>query len=282
MLKGLTRAGIGSVGTLEDFIRSASAHGFEAIAADGKELEQWIDSKGIAGAQSFLKEYGIQIGTIGLSVQWRTSEEEFRAGLSRLVRDAEAAAALGCTACCTYVLPSTDYESAPFMTLATRRLRTCAQLLAPFGIRLGLEFVGPHHLRTRWKNPFIWGLKETLDWIDAIGESNVGLLFDSYHWYTNELDVEAILQLDPSQIVLVHINDAPAVPVQDVLDNDRLFPGEGVIDLGGFLRALNQIGYRGVIAQEILTPKPLEESSDVLLKRSQEAFHKVYAAAGLE
>ena len=56
------------------------------------------------------------------------------------------------------------------MALATRRLRTCAQILGAYGIRLGLEFVGPHHLRTAWKHPFIWTLDETLDWIDAIGE----------------------------------------------------------------------------------------------------------------
>lgn len=282
MIKGLTRAGIGNAGALEPFIRAASAHGFKAIAADGHELEQWIGAVGIAGVQAFLKEHDVRIGTIGLSVQWRTTEEEFRAGLKRLAHDAEAAASLGCTACCTYVLPSTDYEAAPFMALATRRLRTCAQMLAPYGIRLGLEFVGPHHLRTRWKNPFIWGLRETLDWIDAIGEPNVGLLLDSYHWYTNELDAEAILQLDASQIVLVHINDAPAVPIAEVLDNDRLFPGDGVIPLSEFLRALHQIGYRGVVAQEILTPQPPGEPSDVLLKRSQEAFRRVYAAAGLE
>lgn len=282
MLKGLTRAGIGNVGSIEAFIQAAAKYGFEAIAADGKELEQWINDKGLPGSQAILKEHGIQIATIGLPVQWRTTEEEFLAGLPTLIRHAEAASSLGCTACCTYVLPSTDHASAHFMSLATRRLRTCAQILAPYGIRLGLEFVGPHHLRTNWKNPFIWGLQETLDWIETIGERNVGLLFDSYHWYTNELEIEDILKLNASQIVLVHINDAPNVPVAEVLDNDRLFPGEGVINLAGFLQALHQIGYKGAVAQEILTPKPLDEPSDWLMQRSQEAFHNVYSAAGLE
>ncbi|GAA4853974.1 sugar phosphate isomerase/epimerase [Paenibacillus vulneris] len=282
MLKGLTRAGIGDVGSIEEFVHAAAAYGFEAIAADGAELERWIQEKGLGGVRAILKEAKIQIATIGLPVQWRTTEQEFMSGLPSLVRYAEAASALGCTACCTYILPSTDHASAPFMAAATRRLRVCAQMLAPYGIRLGLEFVGPHHLRTRWKNPFIWGLQDTLDWIETIGERNVGLLFDSYHWYTNELDADAILQLDASNIVLVHINDAANLPVSEVLDNDRLFPGEGVIDLPGFLQALHRIGYRGVIAQEILTPEPLKQSSEQLLQRSQEAFRQVYRAAGLE
>jgi sugar phosphate isomerase/epimerase len=244
-------------------------------------LEDWIADKGADSVNAFLREQGVIIASIGLSVQWRTTEEEFIAGLARLAKDAEAAAAVGCTTCTTYVLPSTDHKAAHFMALATRRLRICAQILAPYGIRFGLEFVGPHHLRTRWSNPFVWGLQETIDWIDTINERNVGLLFDSYHWYTNELGIDDILRLDPSQIVLVHINDAPDVPVSEVIDNERVYPGEGVIDLAGFLRALNQIGYKGTVAQEILVPKPSEESSAALLLRSQEGFRKVYTAAGL-
>ncbi|MEK3917635.1 sugar phosphate isomerase/epimerase [Paenibacillus sp. FSL H7-0331] len=282
MLKALTRAGIGAVGSIQDFVRAAAEHEFEAITAGGTELEEWIAQDGAESVNSFLREQGIQIGSIGLSVQWRNSEEEFRSGLARLAKDAEAAAAVGCTTCTTYVLPSTDHNAAHFMAIATRRLRTCAQILAPYGISFGLEFVGPHHLRTRWANPFIWGLQETLDWIDAIGERNVGLLFDSYHWYTNGLGVDDILRLDASQIVLAHINDAPDVPLAEVLDNERVYPGEGVIDLTGFLRGLHQIGYTGLVAQEILTPQPSTEPSSVLLKRSQEAFRKVYTEAGLQ
>ncbi|TDF91233.1 sugar phosphate isomerase/epimerase family protein [Paenibacillus piri] len=282
MIKGLTRAGIGNVGSIEAFVKAAAAHGFGAVSAGGQELEEWIASQGASAVRAFLQEHGVQIATIGLSAQWRTTEEEFVSGLGRLIQDAEAAAAAGCTVCSTYVLPSTDHDAATFTVQATRRLRTCAQLLAPYGIRLAIEFVGPHHLRTRWKHPFIWGLQETVDWIDAIGERNVGLLFDSYHWYTNELGVEDIVRLDASQIVLAHINDAPDLPIAEVLDNDRLFPGEGVIDLAGFLRGLKQIGYSGVVAQEILTPKPLEQSSEQLLQRSREAFRKVYTAAGLQ
>jgi sugar phosphate isomerase/epimerase len=179
------------------------------------------------------------------------------------------------------VLPSTDLGAAHFMALATRRLRTCAQILGAYGIRLGLEFVGPHHLRTRWQNPFIWTVDETLDWIDAIGERNVGLLFDSYHWYTNGGTVADIEKLRVDQIVHVHINDAPDVPVEEVLDNGRVYPGEGVIDLAGFLQGLQRIGYTGAVAQEILTAEAPTDSPESLAERSKAGFDKVYAAAGL-
>lgn len=282
MIKGLSRAGIGKVGPLDQFIRCASQYGFGAVDADGSEIEALIDTYSLEGAKQYLQKHHVQIGAIGLSLEWRQSDEQFRQGIGQLVRDAEAAAKIGCTACCTYILPSTDFPSTDFTLKATQRLRLCAQILAAFNMKLGLEFVGPHHLRTQWKNPFLWDLPSTLDWIDTIHEPNVGLLVDAFHWYTNEHTFDDLLALRKEQIAHVHLNDAPNLPVNEVLDNGRLYPGEGVIDVVGFLKALNQIGYRGVVSQEILTQHPPIETTEQLLKRSQEAFDNVYRAAGLQ
>ncbi|GGA12567.1 sugar phosphate isomerase [Paenibacillus marchantiophytorum] len=278
MLRGLTGAGLGKLESTEQFIELAAKYGFQAVDIDALGL---VESHSMDGARELLAKHGLVIGSIGLPVEWRKTEEEFLAGLPKLAQAAEAAAALGCTSCCTYVLPSTDYKAAHFMALATRRLRTCAQILGAYGIRFGLEFVGPHHLRTQWANPFIWTLEETLDWIDAIGESNVGLLFDAYHWYTNGLTVADIEKLRVDQIVHVHINDAPDVPLAEVRDNGRIYPGEGVIDLSGFLQGLQRIGYKGAVAQEILTAAPPADSPENLVQRSKAGFDKVYAAASI-
>lgn len=278
MLRGITGAGLGHIENDERLIELAGAYGFQAVDIDAESL---IRRHGVENARQLLESNGLVIGSIGLSVEWRSTEAVFLESLKGLAASAAAAAELGCTSCCTYVLPSTDFKAAHFMSLATRRLRTCAQVLGAYGIRLGLEFVGPHHLRTHWKNPFIWTLEETLDWIAAIGESNVGLLFDSYHWYTNDLTVSDIEALRPDQIVHVHINDAPDVPVEEALDNGRLYPGEGVIDLVGFVKALDRIGYKGVVSQEVLTAEKPSDSPEVLILRSKAGFDKVFGEAGL-
>lgn len=278
MLRGITSAGLGRIESEERMIELASAYGFQAVDLDAKGL---VQRHGLEGAKAILEKHGVVAGAIGLPVEWRTTEEAFRQGIEQLASTAAAASALGCTSCCTYILPSTDLKAAHFMALAARRLRLCAQILGAYGIRLGLEFVGPHHLRTQWKHPFIWTMEETLDLIDAIGEPNVGLLFDAYHWYTNEMSVQDIEQLRPEQIVHVHINDAPNVPVAEVLDNHRLYPGEGVIDLVGFLQGLQRIGYTGVVAQEILTPTMPADPVEQLMERSKAGFDNVFSAAGL-
>lgn len=282
MIKGLSTAGLGQVKNLEELIILASENGFGSVDTSGQELRDFAEEKGLENAKAFLKEHEVTIGSIGLPLEWRHSEEQFKEGLGTLLEDAKIAAEFGCTSCCTYVLPATDYNTAHFMALVTKRLRLCAQILNEYGISLGLEFVGPHHLRTAWKNPFIWEMKDTLDWIDAIGEPNVGLLLDSYHWYTIGGTIEELAALRPEQITHVHLNDAKDVPLEEVLDNDRLYPGEGIIDLVGFLKTLDQIGYKGSVAQEILTKEPLTEAANSLAEKSGKAYAKVYAAAELQ
>ncbi|WP_410771326.1 sugar phosphate isomerase/epimerase family protein [Fontibacillus sp. BL9] len=278
MLRGLTLDGLGAVGSEERFIELAGTSGFRAVDVDARGL---IERLGTDGALKKLEQHGVVIGAIGLPVEWRAGEDEFRAGLTGLTEAAAAAQSLGCTRCCTYILPSTDAKPAHFLALATRRLRVCAQILGAFGIRMGLEFVGPHHLRTAWKYPFIWTMEETLDWIDAIGEPNVGLLLDAYHWHTNGLTSDDIERLQAQQIVHVHINDAPNLPLEAVRDNDRLYPGEGVIDLEGFLRGLQHIGYDGIVSQEVLTPDMPKDTPEQLIRRSKAGFDRVFAAAGI-
>ncbi|MBH5317032.1 sugar phosphate isomerase/epimerase [Paenibacillus sp. GSMTC-2017] len=278
MLRGITSAGLGKIESDAQLIELAGRYGFQAVDLDVLTL---TERYGIEGARQLLETNGVVIGSFGLPVEWRSTEEKFLEDFQKLASYAAAAQTFGCTRCCTFILPSTDHDSAHFMALAIRRLRQCAQLLNVYGIRLGLEFVGPHHLRTRWRNPFIWTMEETLDFIRAIDEQNVGLLLDSYHWYTTGLTRSHIESLRAEQIVHVHINDAPNVAIEEVLDNGRIYPGEGIIDLVGFLQSLQTIGYTGPVSQEVLTGQALAETPQQLIARSKKGFDLVFAGAGL-
>ncbi len=278
MLRGLTSAGLGEIKSNRQLIELASANRFQTVDLSAYSL---INELGEEKAKALLLEQKITIASISLPVEWRRDEETFLNDLSKLADHAAAAAKLGCSRCCTYILPSTDYKAAHFMTIATRRLKVCANLLRAYGIRLGLEFVGPHHLRTQWKNPFIWSMDETLDWINAIAEPNVGLLLDAFHWYTCQHSIAELEQLTANQIVHVHLNDAPDLPVNEVLDNERLYPGEGVIDLISFLRVLRKLGYTGSVTQEVLTSSQPTKTAELLADHSGKAFDQLFEKAGI-
>lgn len=282
MLKGLSKAGLGEVDDVEELVDVASINNFAAIETSGKELKDYVDANGLEDVKLYFQNKNIQISALSLPVEWRMSDEKFRKGIQCLVEEVELAAEFGCKTFFTYFLPSTNQDVAPYMIRLTNRLKLIAKILQEYHMNLALEFVAPHHLRTAWQYPFIWDAKTTSAWIDMIGESNVGILLDSFHWYTSGGTVADILAMQNNQIAYVHLNDARDIPVEHVLDNDRLFPGEGVIDLVGFLKALKGINYQGFITQEILTPQEPEESSEYLAKKSGTAFAELYRKAGLE
>lgn len=132
-----------------------------------------------------------------------------------------------------------------------KRLHTAAQIMDNYGCRLGLEFLGPKTLREGHRYSFIHSMEGMLELCEAIGP-NVGLLLDAYHWYTSLGTVEELHTLENSQVVYVHVNDAPeGVPVEQQQDLIRAIPGEtGVIDLTGFMGALQSISYDGPIVPE--------------------------------
>ena len=73
------------------------------------------------------------------------------------------------------------------------------------------------------------------------------------------------VQLPAEKVVHVHLNDAPDKPRDEQIDMERLLPGEGVIDLKGFLGALKRIGYPDYMGVEtfskVLPTLPPDESA---------------------
>ncbi|GAB6926827.1 sugar phosphate isomerase/epimerase [Paenibacillus sp. JCM 10914] len=276
MLRGLTRAGLNMVGDDKQLLEQASKNGFQAVELDAASL---IEAEGLEAAKELLRTHKMTMGAIDLGLDWRNGEEEFQEGLASLERRAKAAALLGGDVCCTYILPSTDNSPAVLAVRAVGRLRQCADIVGAHGLKLALEFVGPHHWRSAFRYPFIHTLEDTLAFIDAIDRNNVGLLLDSYHWHTNGLTTADLERLSSNQIAYVHLNDAKEMPIEEVLDHDRLYPGEGVIDLGGFMRSLQKIDYTGIVAQEVLMPQDdrAPQSSEEAFLRSKTGFDQVFA-----
>ena len=281
MLKGLSKAGIGEVKGLKELISLAAHNGFHAVEATSDDLKEFITQTSLNDVKIYLETEGIQLGAVTLPVEWRTDTETFKEGIKEFVEIADYASKLGCKTFFTYFMPSTDEDVAPYMIELTNRLRLIGRILKEYDMNLALEYVGPLHLREKWRNVFIWNAEQTLQWLELVGESNIGIVLDSFHWYLCGETVETILAMDSSRVKYVHINDVRNIPVEEVLDNDRVFPGEGVIDLSGFLHALKKINYTGVVTQEILTITEPTESSHNLAKKSGESFRSVFGHANI-
>ncbi|MEK3911582.1 sugar phosphate isomerase/epimerase [Paenibacillus sp. FSL H7-0331] len=261
-----------------DFLDAAATAQFPAIDYPIVPFSQVADEQSKDAAKELLLSRQLVLGSFGLPVEFRKDENTFLSDLKELPKHAALAKHMGVTRCCTWLFPATDEPVAEYTCRFVRRLRECAKILGAYGIRFGIEWVGPKTSRTL-KHDFIHTLPGTLDLIDAIGETNVGLLFDSFHWFTSHATKEDILSLKADQIVLVHINDAPDKPKDQQIDNERLLPGEGIIDLKVMLTSLQQIGYDSFISVETFSKElPLLPPVEVALK-TKSAVDRVIAAS---
>ncbi|HZL57727.1 MAG TPA: sugar phosphate isomerase/epimerase family protein [Bryobacteraceae bacterium] len=201
---------------------------------------------------------------VDLPVDFRKDEETFQKGLRLLPDVSSFAAAIGCPRMVTYILSSSDKPKPEQRKIYLDRFRAVADILARSHVRLGLEFLGPLHIRKAMPYEFIWRMDEMLAFARECG-SNCGLLLDTWHWHHAGATVDDILAAGKDGIVHVHFNDAAKQAPEDVRDNQRLLPGEGVIDLTGCLRALKKIGYEDALSVEVfgrgLKEMPVEEAA---------------------
>ncbi|WP_213955875.1 sugar phosphate isomerase/epimerase [Variovorax sp. dw_954] len=80
--------------------------------------------------------------------------------------------------------------------------------------------------------------------VERCGSRNAGVLIDAFHFSRSRSRIEDIASVPPSRLRYLQLCDAPAaIPatMEEILDQaraERLFPGDGGIDLVGLLRAV--------------------------------------------
>lgn len=259
-----------------DFVRLASTTGF--LGADVM-LDPAIKA-GADATRKLLESYRIRPAFLNLPVEFRKDDDTFRKTLPLLEEAAPFAAKIGCPRMMTYFMPSSTVPKDELRRTFKKRFIDCAGIMAKSNVRFGLEFLGPTQFRTREPHEFIWRMNEMLELAKECGP-NVGLTLDAWHWHHAGGSIDDILNAGRDRIVIVHFDDAPNLAPDDIRDNERLLPGEGVINLTGFLQALDKIGYPDSLSIEVfgrgLKQMPAAESAKLCL----EAGRKVFAKAGV-
>jgi sugar phosphate isomerase/epimerase len=202
--------------------------------------------------RALLAEAKVRPGITNLPLQFAAPDDAaFQEGLKQLDESARFAADIGCARMMAVLSPSSPVPKDERRKFLEDRLTAVAEVLQRSTIRLGLEFLGPLMFRTRGPHQFIWTLPETVALAQECGP-NIGATLDAWHWHHSGGTTAEILAAGKSRIVHIHVSDAKPQPPEDVRDNQRLMPGEGIIDLGGFFQALQKIGY-----EDAVSPEPL-------------------------
>lgn len=276
--KNLAPGHIGVNANQKQALEYALKYGFEGISPSegdfaGKsaaEMGEWV---------AMMKEKGIRYGAAGLPVEFRRGEEQFQKDLAALPKRASLMKQLGVTRVATWLMPGhNELTYLQNFKQHETRLREAAKVLKDNDIRLGLEFVGPHTSRERFRYPFACAQLDMMELVQAIGTGNVGLLLDSWHWYTSHGTVQEMQRLSAQDIVHVHVNDAPSgVQVDQQVDNRRKLPvTTGVIDLKGFVNTLVKIGYDGPVECEPFDQELRKMDQGAILQTTIDSLNRLW------
>ncbi len=167
------------------------------------------------------------------------------------------------------ITPSVDEGAEAFARLC--------DLAAPHGLNVHIEFLpcgGIPDLASAWAI------------VQAAGRPNGGLTMDSWHLFRSGSSLDLLATIPGDRIHTVQINDAPAVPQDDLLEETmtaRLIPGEGSFDLTGFIRTLDQIGSTAPISVEIFSTdchtRPMADVIRPWAEAAQAILHHARTAA---
>lgn len=236
----------GAIGVKADqrqAIEHASKYGFQAVEPQPAFLATLSNGE-IDDIAGLVKQKNLVWGCANMTVDFRKDGATFRKDFNELPKQADAMRRAGVTRAGTYIAPASD--SLTFLENLRQhaeRLSECALALGDQNLRLGLEYVAPKTLWTSRKHPFVHTMAEMKELIAAIHKPNVGMVLDSWHWYTAGESVTDLKTLTNKDIVSIDLNDAPVnIPIDQQVDSRRELPcATGVIDLAGFLNTLQEL-----------------------------------------
>jgi len=227
-------------GTLEDKLRAAAAAGFQGVEIFENDLvmSPWSPRRVRREATD-----------LGLSVEvYQPFQIEavppgrFGASLRRAERKFDLLAELGADVllvCSAHSPDGVDDDD-----LAAEQLHALAGRAERLGLRLAFEFVP-------------WGRVSTLEHAGRLvrlaGHPGLGLCLDSFHLLSGGGDLASIGQLPGSQVFHVQLADASRLnlDIREWSRHHRMFPGQGSLDLTGFVGQVLATGYAGPIALEV-------------------------------
>lgn len=229
-------------GTLAEKLEAIAQAGFDGIEI----FEQDFVASDLSPQQvgAMVRDHGLKIDLFQPFRDFEALPEPHRArAFARAARKFELMNALGtdlilvCSSVHPAALGGIDRMAEDFAALG--------DLAAAHGVRVGFEALAwGRHINDH---------RDAWEVVRRAGHDRVGLVLDSFHTLGRGLSAESIRAIPGDRIFFVQLADAPAIPM-DLLYWSRHFrnmPGEGDLDVTGFMRAVTATGYSGPLSLEI-------------------------------
>lgn len=153
-------------------------------------------------------------------------------------------------------------------------LRQAAQQAAKHGLRLAFEFQA--------SAPFANNLQSAASLVAEIGEPNLGLCLDLFHYYCGPSKPEDFGYLTTANLFHVQLCDLAGIARELATDADRIVPGDGDIQLAPLIDHLQAIQYRGPISLELMNHQIWQMSPRTFGEIAMTALRKMLGQAAMK
>lgn len=230
----------------EERVAAAAEAGYTGIGFSNQDLAALRDSIGFAGVRRILDAYGIRQCQYEMLFDWwgdgeqRAASDEMRGLLLSALEE--------------IAIPDSHLKAGPDLTGRAWPAEVYAEAFAQLaeetrraGGRAGLEFIPFADLR----DP-----RTTMAVIDAAAHDAGGIVIDIWHVARGGTPCDDVRRIPAEKIVFVELDDADAEPIGELVEDTvdrRRHPGDGDLDVRGFVEAVRSTGYDGAYGVEVLS-----------------------------
>lgn len=232
--------------SLKDQIEMSAKAGYEGIELWIRDVYKYIDEGGKASdVAKMLTDNGLILENIIAHSTWMNNDPQANIiGVEEMRKDMDMTAQLG-----GHHIAATSRGLDAFVwgniDMYGKQYAEILEIGKKYDVRPLLEVWG-HRLFNQMYMAVTIALKSN--------RSDLGYLLDFYHLYRGQNSFDSLATLAGETMPVFHINDYPGpndIPIPDLTDADRVYPGDGICPFNEVLPLLYERGFRGTLSLEL-------------------------------
>ncbi len=233
-----------------EFIETCAQVGFRELELRDNKVEEYLTDHSCKELRTLLQDHDVHVATLNsLEYFSLVPKENFDFMVKKAEHMMTLCQLIECDA--LVLVPSKNlhrFSWSEIKTSTVEKLQRMADLGSTYGVQVFFEPIGAKVFSVR-------KVLNGLDIVNGVENHEVGLVIDTFNFYLGENTLEDLEKIPCERISFVHFHDASDRPKDQLTDEDRLFPGEGILDLDGISRILKEKGYEGPLSVELINPK---------------------------
>lgn len=233
-------------GTLPEKLHAIAQAGFKDVEIFESDLIAYHGSP--ADVKRLCDDLGLNIITVQPFRDFEGYDEPGRGKtFDRVERKFDLLQALG--ADLLFVCSSVSPEAHGGIERLSADFHELGERAAKRGLRAGFEALA-------WGR-FVHDYRDAWEIVRRAAHPSVGLILDSFHILARGTELQSMAAIPADRVFFVQIADAPKLDL-DYLSwsrHWRCMPGQGELDLSGFMDALGAMNYRGPLSLEIFNDR---------------------------